>query len=141
MKKFLIAVLLWVVFPSALLAASVKNFYGVSAEIPDGWEFRQGEQVIIFNSSEEADKGGAVIVDCLRSDSVDSAAKKLADAVGVEKEDIGHEDGGALSMEFEQDGEPVNVRVLGADGCVLMVYTYGKNPAGAAISKSIKPLK
>lgn len=142
MKKFFCIAILLMLFPSALFASTIKQFYGVSAEIPDGWELRQGEQVIIYDSSEEY-SGGAVVVDCVKDQdsTADAIAQQLAHAVGIEKEKVVRDKEGTLSMEFEQEGEPVKVRVMNVKSDVLMVYSYGENPICSEIASSITPLK
>ena len=112
------------------------NFYGLSVEIPDSWSFRQGEQVLIYNQNESA----AVIVDqaaTTQSGTVKSVAENLADAVGVKKNDIRRDKKGSLRLDFVQNGEPVNVRVLESRGRILMVYVFGKNAEANDIAASI----
>lgn len=112
------------------------NFYGLSVEIPDGWSFRQGEQVLIYNQNESA----AVIVDqaaTTQSGTVKSVAENLADAVGVKKNDIRRDKKGSLRLDFVQNGEPVNVRVLESRGRILMVYVFGKDSEANDIAASI----
>ena len=125
-----VALLTMLFFLSAArpLPAMSVNFYGLSVEIPDGWSFRQGEQVLIYNQNESA----AVIVDqaaTTQSGTVKSVAENLADAVGVKK--------GSLRLDFVQNGEPVNVRVLESRGRILMVYVFGKDSEANDIAASI----
>ena len=118
------------------LPAMSVNFYGLSVEIPDSWSFRQGEQVLIYNQNESA----AVIVDqaaTTQSGTVKSVAENLADAVGVKKNDIRRDKKGSLRLDFVQNGEPVNVRVLESRGRILMVYVFGKNAEANDIAASI----
>ncbi len=120
---------------SAAPAASFKSF-GVSAEVPEGWKTRQGEQVLIYNRSESA----AVIIDQVaktRGESAESVAGSLAEAVGVKKQDIRRDPEGALSMEFVQNGEPVGVRVIDEDTRVLMVYSFGGDAETGRIARSV----
>ena len=142
-KYFAIAILLGILCPSSIYASTIKSFYGVTATIPDGWEFQQGEQVIIYSSSSDDENSGAVIVDRAPNDagSADTVVKNLADAVCVKRDEISRDESGALSINFVQEGEPVCVRVLDVNSSVLMVYTYGANPIGREISMSIKPQK
>lgn len=118
------------------LPAMSVNFYDLSVEIPDGWSFRQGEQILIYNQNESA----AVIVDqaaTTQSGTVKSVAENLADAVGVKKNDIRRDKKGSLRLDFVQNGEPVNVRVLESRGRILMVYVFGKDAEANKIAASI----
>ena len=131
-----VALLTMLFFLSAArpLPAMSVNFYGLSVEIPDGWSFRQGEQV--YNQNESA----AVIVDqaaTTQSGTVKSVAENLADAVGVKKNDIRRDKKGSLRLDFVQNGEPVNVRVLESRGRILMVYVFGKDAEANDIAASI----
>ncbi|BDF77420.1 hypothetical protein [Pyramidobacter piscolens] len=133
-----VALLTMLFFLSAArpLPAMSVNFYGLSVEIPDGWSFRQGEQVLIYNQNESA----AVIVDqaaTTQSGTVKSVAENLADAVGVKKNDIRRDKKGSLRLDFVQNGEPVNVRVLESRGRILMVYVFGKDSEANDIAASI----
>ena len=133
-----VALLTMLFFLSAArpLPAMSVNFYGLSVEIPDGWSFRQGEQVLIYNQNESA----AVIVDqaaTTQSGTVKSVAENLADAVGVKKNDIRRDKKGSLRLDFVQHGEPVNVRVLESRGRILMVYVFGKDSEANDIAASI----
>ena len=133
-----VALLTMLFFLSAArpLPAMSVNFYGLSGEIPDGWSFRQGEQVLIYNQNESA----AVIVDqaaTTQSGTVKSVAENLADAVGVKKNDIRRDKKGSLRLDFVQNGEPVNVRVLESRGRILMVYVFGKDSEANDIAASI----
>ncbi len=133
-----VALLTMLFFLSAArpLPAMSVNFYGLSVEIPDSWSFRQGEQVLIYNQNESA----AVIVDqaaTTQSGTVKSVAENLADAVGVKKNDIRRDKKGSLRLDFVQNGEPVNVRVLESRGRILMVYVFGKNAEANDIAASI----
>ena len=141
MKKILasnVVLLTMLFFLSAAcpLAAMSVNFYDLSVEIPEGWSFKQGEQVLIYNQNESA----AVIVDqaaTTRSGTVKSVAENLADAVGVKKNDIRRDKKGSLRLDFVQNGEPVNVRVLESRGRILMVYVFGKDAEANKIAASI----
>lgn len=133
-----VALLTMLFFLSAArpLPAMSVNFYGLSVEIPDGWSFRQGEQVLIYNQNESA----AVIVDqaaTTQSGTVKGVAENLADAVGVKKNDIRRDKKGSLRLDFVQNGEPVNVRVLESRGRILMVYVFGKDSEANDIAASI----
>ena len=133
-----VALLTMLFFLSAArpLPAMSVNFYGLSVEIPDGWSFRQGEQVLIYNQNESA----AVIVDqaaTTQSGTVKSVAENLADAVGVKKNDIRRDKKGSLRLDFVQNGEPVNVRVLESRGRILMVYVFGKDSEANDLAASI----
>ena len=133
-----VALLTMLFFLSAArpLPAMSVNFYGLSVEIPDGWSFRQGEQVLIYNQNESA----AVIVDqaaTTQSGTVKSVAENLADAVGVKKNDIRRDKKGSLRLDFVQNGEPVNVSVLESRGRILMVYVFGKDAEANDIAASI----
>ena len=133
-----VALLTMLFFLSAArpLPAMSVNFYGLSVEIPDGWSFRQGEQVLSYNQNESA----AVIVDqaaTTQSGTVKSVAENLADAVGVKKNDIRRDKKGSLRLDFVQNGEPVNVRVLESRGRILMVYVFGKDSEANDIAASI----
>lgn len=133
-----VALLTMLFFLSAArpLPAMSVNFYGLSVEIPDGWSFRQGEQVLIYNQNEST----AVIVDqaaTTQSGTVKSVAENLADAVGVKKNDIRRDKKGSLRLDFVQNGEPVNVRVLESRGRILMVYVFGKDSEANDIAASI----
>ena len=113
------------------LPAVSVNFYDLSVEIPDGWSFRQGEQILIYNQNESA----AVIVDqaaTTQSGTVKSVAENLADAVGIRRDKKG-----SLRLDFVQNGEPVNVRVLESRGRILMVYVFGKDAEANKIAASI----
>lgn len=118
------------------LPAVSAHFYDLSVEIPDGWTVRQGEQVLIYNQNESA----AVIIDqaaTTQNGTVKSVAENLADAVGVKKEAIRREKKGSLRLDFVQNGEPVNVRVLESRGRILMVYVFGKDAEANRIAASI----
>lgn len=133
-----VALLTMLFFLSAArpLPAVSVNFYDLSVEIPDGWSFRQGEQILIYNQNESA----AVIVDqaaTTQSGTVKSVAENLADAVGVKKNDIRRDKKGSLRLDFVQNGEPVNVRVLESRGRILMVYVFGKDAEANKIAASI----
>ena len=133
-----VALLTMLFFLSAArpLPAMSVNFYGLSVEIPDGWSFRQGEQVLIYNQNESA----AVIVDqaaTTQSGTVKSVAENLADAVGVKKNDIRRDKKGSLRLDFVQNGEPVNVRVLASRGRIRKVYVFGKDSEANDIAASI----
>ena len=120
---------------AAARAASVSSF-DIRVTIPEGWKCMEGEQVLIYNGSESS----AVIIDQVsKSDgeSVESVAASLADAVGVKKNDIRRDKTGALSMEFEQNGEPVSVRVVDDRSRVLMVYSFGRDAEARRIARSV----
>lgn len=134
-SSLLLAGLLLLSTASSLPAMSV-HFYGLSVELPDGWLFKQSEQILIYNQNESA----AVIIDqaaTTRSGTVESVAENLADAVGVKKNDIRRDNKGSLRLDFVQNGEPVNVRVLENSGRILMVYVFGKDAEANRIAASI----
>ena len=138
MKKIhliLFAALTLTLAAAAARAASVSSF-GIRVTIPEGWKCMEGEQVLIYNGSESS----AVIIDQVSKndgESVESVAASLADAVGVKKNDIRRDKTGALSMEFEQNGEPVSVRVVHDRSRVLMVYSFGRDAEARRIARSV----
>ncbi len=138
MKKYTLAAasLLFVFCAArASLAASLKSF-GVCAEVPEGWKVTQGEQVLIYNGNESA----AVIIDEVtknEGENAESVASSLAEAVGVKKQDIRRDSTGAISMEFVQNSEPVNVRVIDEKSRVLMVYSFGRDAEAERVARSV----
>ncbi len=121
--------------PMSANAARVKVF-NLRAEVPETWRMKDSDgQVIIYNKTEDA----AVIVDRVDEDAEKTAqtvAEDLAGAVGVEKKDI-RKGAGGLSMDFTQNGEPVNVRVFESEGRVHMVYAFGSDAEVREIASSV----
>lgn len=121
----LLALLALCVLPQTGRPATV-NFFGLKAELPEGWKMKKSDQVLLYNKSENS----AVIVDQISNDGENASeqvAAQLADAAGVNRNDIGRDKSGALTMSFTQSGEKVDVRIVDGRQRVVMVYAFGSD--------------